>query len=161
MKLTPTLCHSRHPRPNAARCNSWWAVLVFALLMVLAAHAASAACARPTNTAKTQLEFLEVLNDYRKSQRLRRLTISSTLTKIAQKYACELAGAAHFSHVGPDGSTLSRRARQGRYTYCTIYENLGFGQNSVSAALRAWIASPSHHTADPWPDGTSATSLQL
>lgn len=140
--------HRRSKRHGAARMARWAAITLTALLLVLpVAERANAACARPANTAPTQLAFLDVLNDYRKSRHLRRLTVSSRLTKIAQNYACLLSETAHFSHVGPDGSTLSRRARRGRYSYCTIYENLAFGQKSVPSVLQAWIKSPSHHRA--------------
>jgi uncharacterized protein YkwD len=47
-------------------------------------------------------------------------------------------------HAGPNGQTITDRARASGYAYQRVAENLALGAQSVDHVLRAWTASQSH-----------------
>lgn len=101
-------------------------------------------CSAPSDINKYRFEHLGKLNALRKRQNIPIVSNNKTLDQIAQDYACLLAETGHFDHIGPNGSTLAERAREGSYNYCQIAENLAVGQQSVDEALIGWITSNGH-----------------
>ena len=101
-------------------------------------------CSVPLEIDDLRIEHLGKLNALRKRQSVNTVSTNNQLDAIAQKYACLLAETGHFDHVGPYGSTLAERARDGDYEFCQIAENLAKGQQSVNEALMGWITSVGH-----------------
>lgn len=122
-------------------------LLVLAAVFTGAPRAAQAGyiCATTPGFAEIQSEYAKQFNRLRARNGLPRLDASSQLDAIAADYACVLAKTNHFDHVGPDGSTLGQRAKDGGYPYCSIAENLARGQRSVSRVLIDWSNSPGHY----------------
>ncbi len=88
-------------------------------------------------------QFLCLINNYRASQGLGRLTYDSALNKVAYDYSVTMQQTGHFSHTGPDGSMFYERcAAQNTTCYA---ENLAKGFSSAKRLFEMWKASPGHN----------------
>jgi uncharacterized protein YkwD len=88
-------------------------------------------------------------NRARGNGNLQPLRHNDTLKRIAEAYARQMAAGTFFSHVDPQGKSISDRAQQGGYDYREIGENLAKllihdAQNVVSYAVDGWMSSPGH-----------------
>ena len=72
------------------------------------------------------------------------LSANGSLNKAAQKHSTYMARRRVLSHTGSNGSSVGQRARQARYNFTTIGENIGVGQNNARQIVRGWLDSPSH-----------------
>ena len=117
-------------------------VLVACLLLLSALQPAFA-----LDTGNAQRE----LNNIRSQLSLPSLTISSTLTKAAQKQAAFLASKNMLSHTA--GGALRSRIRAAGFNG-DAGENLGRGQKSMSKVIIGWMNSPSHRANMLDPDFT-------
>jgi uncharacterized protein YkwD len=66
------------------------------------------------------------------------------LFSAAALHADDMARNNYFSHTGLDGSRPSQRVSAAGYSWSSTGENIAAGQNSISAVMAAWLASPSH-----------------
>ena len=73
------------------------------------------------------------------------VTHNDLLDQAAQDYAVVLLENNHFSHIGPDGSTLAERVNATGYDWRVIGENLGRGQETEQEIMDGWTGSPDHH----------------
>ncbi len=89
--------------------------------------------------------FASLLNGVRSDNGADPVTHNALLDQAAQDYAIELLVNDHFSHTGPDGSTLVERVNATGYDWRAIGENLGMGQQSEEAIMLGWTNSPGHH----------------
>lgn len=127
-------------------CSSFQALCLAMLLFMLVTgpQAASASCPVPSQLRNAGEDIIAALNADRVRDGLGKLKTSDHLSAIAQQYACQLAGARHFSHTGPDGSTLASRARDGGYEFCRLAENLALGQQTSKHVYSDWFQSSGH-----------------
>lgn len=75
------------------------------------------------------------------------LRVEPRLARAAADYAKVLADSNHFSHTGPDGSTLVSRVEAAGFPFTVqVGEVIAWGTNGWSATgvVQAWIDSPSH-----------------
>lgn len=72
------------------------------------------------------------------------LSLSSTLSAVAQAQALDMVRFDYFEHVGHDGSTPRQRIAAAGGHYHLVGENLAFGPESAAEAVRGWLASPGH-----------------
>jgi uncharacterized protein YkwD len=114
-----------------------------ALLMFCAAPTYAAGCKSDTSEA-TMAQAQAQLNALRKANGKKPLGVSPKLTKAAVGHACAMATQGFFAHVAPNGSNLKSRIKAVRYNYCFGAENLAQGQQTLSAAMAAWMKSPGH-----------------
>ena len=113
--------------------------LLIALSLATTAVTSVAAADNPSNDVFNQVNALRVQHG------LAPLVINAELTASAQSYAATLGHGNFFAHVGLDGSTLVSRDEAAGYTQWTyLEENLAAGQPTVTAAVNAWMNSPTH-----------------
>ncbi|NBD29359.1 MAG: CAP domain-containing protein [Alphaproteobacteria bacterium] len=84
-----------------------------------------------------------LLDQLRVARGLSTLAEDPRLTAAARNYAGVMARTGHFSHTGPDGSSLSDRARAAGYP-CVRAENLAYGPMTDAQVISSWMASPGH-----------------
>lgn len=97
-----------------------------AVLMVNAAREHGAACTAPSAGGAGALRW------------------SDRLEQAALAQAQWLASRNTLLHTGPQGRTLSERARAVGYRFVRVTENLGYGQTQLPQVLKGWTDSPTH-----------------
>jgi uncharacterized protein YkwD len=113
--------------------------------VVKAATASVQPAPAPTVTCSGGLaaEFLCLLNQYRASKGLGKLSGSSALSKVALGHSTWMSTTGIFSHVGIDGSRLGERCAAAGIT-CRG-ENLAHNIGTAKGLLDSWKASPGHN----------------
>lgn len=102
-------------------------------------------CSDFSQPDKVVAEMVDAVNAERSKRKLPPLKLNSTLSQIAEFYACRLVDGGFFSHVDPyDGSTLDVRATNFGYPFQKVGENLAVGQRSVASVMADWMMSASH-----------------
>lgn len=97
---------------------------------------------KPRCSGNFTQEFVCLLNEYRVSKGISRLTYSNDLANVAQTYSDWMSASTTFSHIDADGNNFVKRcAAAGIACYA---ENLATGFTSPSNLLSMWQASPSH-----------------
>lgn len=105
------------------------------------------------NPARVRRATLCLLNAERTNRGLRPLRASGELRKAATAYSRTMVRKRFFDHVGPDGSTMLSRIRQGTgylgrgVSDWALGENIGWGQGPLStpqAMVRMWMESAGH-----------------
>ena len=103
------------------------------------------------NAARVRAATLCIINAERRRNHLPALRDQRELRSAAQRHSGEMVRRHFFDHVGPDGSTLSRRV--GRTAYLRgastwrLGENLGWNsdqQATPRTIVGNWMASPAH-----------------
>ena len=114
-------------------------------LSVLIALSLSPLVATPASAANSTGDVVSQINAIRVQNGLAPLISRTQLTASAQSYAMAMATGKFFAHVSPTGSTLVTRNEAAGYTNWTfLEENLAAGQTTVTAAVNAWMQSPTH-----------------
>ena len=101
-------------------------------------------CRAYSKIASVRQDHIAKLNSLRLRQSVASVTRSAILDEVAQRYACLLAASGHFSHTGPNGSSLTERIQIGGYQLCQAGENLAKGYRSLDQALIGWVKSNGH-----------------
>ena len=97
--------------------------------------------------AAFEAEVFAVINQKRAEAGLAPLAVESRLTQAGKAYAKVLADYNHFSHTGPDGSTLVSRVEAAGFPFTVqIGEVIAWGSNGWPPVdiVQAWMDSPSH-----------------
>jgi uncharacterized protein YkwD len=101
---------------------------------------------RDFSTTRLDAESARVLiNEYRRTNGLKPVTLSAELTKAAKLHARDLAKWDRISHYGSDGSNPWDRVKRSGYNARVAAENVGTGQVSFQEVLAGWKASPGHN----------------
>lgn len=92
-----------------------------------------------------------LINQRRRTKRLRPLRGNVELRRAAQGFASRMVRERFFDHVAPDGSTLTSRVEETRYLVSArmwrLGENLDFdiaGKATPLLTVRRWMSSPQH-----------------
>jgi uncharacterized protein YkwD len=132
----------------------WWVmVALFALLMpVLVAGERSASA--DTSYDSEELQFLQLINDYRQQNGLGPLILSDTLTVSSEHHSQDMAQYGFFAHNTAASSYYARgsqpwdRMVAEGYEYNTYKgENIATGYETAEDVFQAWRESPSHNAA--------------
>ncbi len=130
----------------------WVVAAVFAVLV--AGVAAGGESARATSYDAEELEFLHLINDYRKNNGLRGLLLSDTLSVSSERHSQDMARYRFFAHntatssYYPVGYTPWDRMQAEGYGYRTFWgENIAAGCESAERCFELWRNSPSHNAA--------------
>ena len=128
-------------------------------VVAMAAPPASAAagCARadllPTsgNRAQVRHATLCLINQERRSRRLRKLRVRRSLERVAQQHTSDMVSRRYFSHLTPAGLTVTARIRRtvyaSRRTHLLAGENIAWGQGGMAtprSVVRNWMSSAAH-----------------
>jgi len=97
--------------------------------------------------------MLEEINTIRKNKGLEAIEINETLTKVAQDYAQYMVDKNHYSHYDLQGKDFSYRAKEAKYPWFAIGENISPGV-SIEQAVTSWMDSRWHRAIISDPDAT-------
>lgn len=119
-------------------------LLVSVLVMIAFVAPQQAVLVRPESQAQ---RFLQLINDYRLSEGMSALKLSSALTAAAQGHSNDMATRDYFSHTTPEGVTFDQRIREAGYAYSTaLGENIAAGYETADSVFAAWKSSPGHNS---------------
>jgi uncharacterized protein YkwD len=129
-------------------------VVAAVLAVMIAGVAAGEKSARATAYDSEELQFLQLINGYRKDNGLGPLLLSDTLSVASERHSQDMARYHFFAHITaassyyPAGSQPWDRMRSEGYDYNTFMgENIAVGYATAEAAFAAWRRSPSHNAA--------------
>jgi hypothetical protein len=103
------------------------------------------------DTPAAEAAIVEMTNEFRRDNKLSRLTTNPQLTAAAKAYARTLADRAELSHTA-NGTTLESRTVKVGYSSCQLAENLAMLMDSggfsardyAKQAMQGWENSPGH-----------------
>ncbi len=72
------------------------------------------------------------------------LGTNPNLVVAARRHARDMAERNFFSHVAPDGTTLSERLAAAGFAACTAGENIAYGQFTPEQVVADWMKSEGH-----------------
>lgn len=90
-----------------------------------------------------EIEVFELINNYRKENKLKKLQISKELQQIAKIKANDLLYSEQFSHISPNFGSTFDIIKEKNIRYKVSGENLA-GNISSKKAVEAWINSETH-----------------
>ena len=126
-----------------------------AVLAVLIASVVAAGKSADANSYDSEeLQFLQLINDYREDNGVRPLILSDTLAVSAERHSQDMARYHFFAHNTVSssyypraGNPWDRMAAEG-YDYNTFKgENIAVGYETAERSFAAWRNSPSHNAA--------------
>ena len=88
----------------------------------------------------------DLTNTDRKANNVGELTVSPTLTAIAQQKANDMAQKGYFAHTSPEGKSPWYWFKQGGYVFNFAGENLAVDFSDSADVERAWMNSPTHRS---------------
>jgi uncharacterized protein YkwD len=97
--------------------------------------------------AAFEAQVFAVVNQRRAEAGLAPMSVEPRLTQASRDYAKVLADHNHFSHTGPDGSSLVSRIEAAGFPFTVqVGEVLAWGSDGWPPAdiVKAWMDSPSH-----------------
>ncbi len=87
----------------------------------------------------------QLINDYRRQNGLKALSLDALLTKAAKAHSRDLAKWDRISHFGSDGSNPWDRVKRAGYKARLAAENVGTGQATLEEVMAGWKKSPGHN----------------
>lgn len=87
----------------------------------------------------------DIINQYRRDNGLKPLTINAELTAAAKSHSRDLAKWDRISHYGSDGSNPWDRVKRVGYKARLAAENVGTGQVTFDEVMKGWKNSPGHN----------------
>lgn len=126
----------------------WISIAVLSLLFVVG----PAGIAQAQSYEPEELQFLELINQYRAENGLDPLSLSAPLSVASERHSEDMGTYGFFSHTTegssyyPVGSGHPERIAQEGYDYNTYTaENLAYGQTTAAEVFEAWRISPGHN----------------
>lgn len=89
-------------------------------------------------------QVLKLVNEERKKQGLKSLTLSASLNKVASLKSKDMRDNNYFSHQSPTYGSPFEMMQQFGITYKTAGENIGGGQQTAQDVMDAWMNSSGH-----------------
>src|SRR5680860_5631 len=125
------------------------AVLLISVLMIFSVLPAMAQAA---GYSAEEVQFLELINDYRQQNGLNALLLSDTVEDAARKHNLDMGHYGFFDHsslqadYSPEGSAPWDRMEAVGYNYNTYTgENIAAGYETASQVFQGWKNSPGHN----------------
>jgi uncharacterized protein YkwD len=87
----------------------------------------------------------DIINQYRRDNKLKPLKLNAELTEAAKGHSRDLSKWDRISHYGSDGSNPWDRVKRTGYKARLAAENVGTGQVDFQEVLKGWRASPGHN----------------
>jgi uncharacterized protein YkwD len=84
------------------------------------------------------------INILRGKQEAPPLTADERLSQSALNHGQDMVTRSYFSHVSPDGGTVSQRVAEVGFAFMVLAENLALGQTTGVQVLSQWKVSPGH-----------------
>jgi uncharacterized protein YkwD len=132
----------------------WWVMVALVALMVPVLASGERSASADTSYDSQELQFLQLINDYRHQNGLGPLILSDTLTLSSEHHSKDMAQYGFFAHNTEASSYYPKRsqpwdrmAAEG-YDYNAYKgENLAVGYETAEGVFQAWRESPSHNAA--------------
>jgi uncharacterized protein YkwD len=105
--------------------------------------------------AEMEAAVYQQINKVRQQNGRKPLRKNEKLARVARNYSQQMARKNFFSHVSPEGSTLSQRVRSAGIYYWVVGENLFKSKNisqPVPLAVKGWMNSAGHRENILYPD---------
>ncbi len=87
----------------------------------------------------------DIINQYRRDNKLKPLKLNAELTEAAKAHSRDLSKWDRISHYGSDGSNPWDRVKRTGYKARLAAENVGTGQVDFQEVMKGWRASPGHN----------------
>lgn len=87
----------------------------------------------------------DIINQYRRDNKLKPLKLNAELTEAAKAHSRDLSKWDRISHYGSDGSNPWDRVKRTGYRARLAAENVGTGQIDFDEVMKGWKASPGHN----------------
>ncbi len=87
----------------------------------------------------------DIINQYRKDNKLKPLKLNAELSEAAKAHSRDLAKWDRISHYGSDGSNPWDRVKRTGYKARLAAENVGTGQVDFGEVIKGWKDSPGHN----------------
>lgn len=97
-----------------------------------------------SNNSSMATQLLNLVNNARKQNGLKPLTLNSSLSAVAQKKADDMKQKNYFSHTSPTYGSPFNMIKNAGISYKTAGENIAKGQKTAQAVFNAWMNSPGH-----------------
>ncbi len=125
------------------KLNILFIIIIFSSLLVsLSPFSVNSANISLDNEEET---LLNLINEYRQSNGLSPLILSSELTIAAKMHSQDMANNNYFSHYSLDGRSPYERAKDAGYFYLPIGENIAAGYTNAIDVFNAWKGSIEHN----------------
>ena len=101
----------------------------------------------PPRLSELERETVDAINRERERKGLARLSVSSTLTRIARTHSAYQAKVGKSGHAGEGGSLPADRANAGGVAWSVLAENVAMNlghSDPVATAVRGWMKSAAH-----------------
>lgn len=98
-----------------------------------------------STTALDPEKARDIINQYRRDNKLKPLKLNAELTEAAKAHSRDLSKWDRISHYGSDGSNPWDRVKRTGYKARLAAENVGTGQVDFQEVMRGWKASPGHN----------------
>lgn len=98
-----------------------------------------------STTALDPEKARDIINQYRRDNKLKPLKLNAELTEAAKGHSRDLSKWDRISHYGSDGSNPWDRVKRTGYKARLAAENVGTGQVDFQEVMRGWKASPGHN----------------
>jgi hypothetical protein len=141
-------------RLPGGRLLRWLCVVTAVLAALVAGIAVFDQRADADSYDSEELQFLDLINDYRENNGLGSLALSDTLAVPAERHSEDMARYSFFAHdtagssYYPEGARPWDRMAAEGYKYNTYKgENIAVGYETAEQAFAAWRNSPSHNHA--------------
>src|SRR5680860_704302 len=128
-----------------------WSLVLMAVVLLWALLIFPAA-AQAAGYSAEEVQFLELINDYRQQNGLNTLLLSDTVEDAARKHNLDMGHYGFFDHTSlqsdyfPEGSAPWDRMEAVGYNYNTYTgENIAAGYETASQVFQGWKNSPGHN----------------
>jgi uncharacterized protein YkwD len=139
---------------NRRPTRHWWAIVALVALLIPVLVIGGNSASADTSYDSEELQFLQLINDYRQQNGLGPLILSDTLTESSEHHSQDMAQYGFFAHnteassYYPRGSQPWDRMVAEGYDYNTYKgENLAVGYETAEGAFQGWRESPPHNAA--------------
>ena len=89
--------------------------------------------------------FLDLINDYRRKNGARKLSLQNQLGQAAEHHSQDMANKNYFSHKLSNGDSAEENIERFGYTnWSSIGENIAAGHETAKAVMKAWRSSREH-----------------
>ncbi len=119
-------------------------VIVIVAALIVISQAERLVSRVPNMAAVISSVVVELTNTDRQAEGLATLSVSETLTRVAEAKAMDMASKSYFAHTSPEGLTPWHWFKEEGYVFAYAGENLAVDFNESSDVVRAWMNSPTH-----------------
>lgn len=119
-------------------------VIIIVAALIIISQAERLVSRVPNMAAVISSVVVELTNSDRSAEGLATLSVSESLTQVAEAKANDMAQKSYFAHTSPEGLTPWHWFKEEGYVFAYAGENLAVDFNESADVVRAWMNSPTH-----------------